>query len=50
MIITNPEIRFFRRLVAMYGDDTAKHFFKERTGKTAPHIEKEESFIDLNNL
>lgn len=50
MIITTPELDYFRRLVAMYGDDTASFFFKRKTGKQAPPIIKEESFIDLNSL
>lgn len=47
-----PKINFYRRLVAMYGEDQATSFYKAKVGQEPPNIEeeKEESFIDLNNL
>jgi hypothetical protein len=49
-MLTPEENRFLMRLAEMYGDDAAKHSFKQRLGKDAPDIKREESFIDLNNL
>lgn len=50
--MTQPKINFFKRLVAMYGENSANRFYKEKIGHEPPKLEeeKEEGFMDLNNM
>jgi hypothetical protein len=50
--ITQTEKDFYKRLIKMYGEDQATIFYKRKVNAEPPSIEeeKEESFMDLNNL